>query len=179
MITRRDNKSDLNGLNGSTITELKDALEMKGYVPVWEERLVDILESCSYVDGGHEEEQWLEVGLINGLYKAMFPDLETKSRIYLIADGGVEYAPYQVIALHLRVKDERDLVSLTGPVSVHLECWPLPAEIVKAAMEGEEFPIDSYNIMDSSLDELARLLWPALGEKFYGIFIRRDEQLEW
>lgn len=177
MIASNLEKTNFNGVYGSDLTELKTALELKGYIPVWASAISNVWEG--FLDKEQHYDGTYERGVVNAFYAAMIKSMRelTSARIYVIEEGDTSYKIQEV---QLSVFDDKRVnVVVPGSLSIvlSLDMYSFSEKLVEASKGHETFDEEDYfnNTSDlDAFDEFSHKLWEILDGHFYGIFIKRD-----
>jgi hypothetical protein len=159
---------------------MKAAFEMKGYIPVWPGRLVDVMNR--FLDRDQTYEGTFERGWINALYASFISRIAelTTARIYVIGELDTKSYPYRSFEVYLTVLPNGTQVNvMVGEWNslITLEEHRLSDVLIQSSLGDREFTKEDYfnSVRDEdAFEELSRKLWEILDEKFYGIFIKRD-----
>ncbi len=183
MIPKELNKTGINlgTAFGSSLSDMKAAFEMKGYIPVWPGRLVDVNNNLLEKDQTTYEGTY-ERGLINAFYSCFVPKMAelTDARIYVIGELEAKSFPYRSFEVYMSILPNGTQVNvMVGEWNslITLDKYKLSDALIQSSLGDREFTEEDY--LNSAQDEVAfkelsRKLWAELDKKFYGIFIKRD-----
>jgi hypothetical protein len=183
--TVETNRTDFSLAFADSITELKTALELKGYIPIWLERLADLW--SGNLDKGETSQGTFKRGLINAFYGAFLALAEgnfpKKAKIYVLTDlSGSNINNHYRLSEVLMIlgPTPSQVVVITGDdhITITLEENQFSEALFQTAtVQSRKFTQEDYlnsTQDEDAMKELSKKLWEVLDEKFYGIFIKRD-----
>lgn len=183
--TVETNRTDFSVAFADSITELKTVLELKGYTPIWSERLADLW--AGNLDKDEISQGTFKRGLINAFYGAFLALAEEgfprTSKIYVLTDlSGSNINNHYRLSEVLMIlgPTPSQVVVITGDdhITITLEENQFSEALFQTAtVQSRKFTQEDYlnsTQDEDAMKELSKKLWEVLDEKFYGIFIKRD-----